>query len=577
MPETSVIANGTPMPPVMPAKLIDRLPIKVLHESPLNPRKHFDAVQLGELAESLKGSIGVIEPLVVRPHSRKQGEYEIIAGAKRRRAAEMAGLADVPVRVVDWSDVQVLEAMVIENDQREAPHPLDQADGYARLLKLGGYTVETLAAKIGREAGFVYRRMKLSELIDAIKKAFWDGEILYVHAVLLSRLPMPADQAEVFKNGCFREEYDGETRTRRRVLVSKAELEMFIRNKFYLDLAKARFPLNAEKLVLKAGSCTSCSKRTGGQRLFDDDLAPEDNRCLDRACYELKQNTYIRIRLLESSVEPERLFPIALGTGYSGNEEKRLPKATLFPERHSSGIKLLSKDQPKCASAEKGLIVALGYAVDKGVVGDTLYFCRQKNCKTHGAAAVRHSGSARSVSTPRPASEIWEEKERALNGEIEKLGRGALVDRVVAASKGSFEIFHARLLAAYIISSGDPESVEAIAGELGLPVSKNYNELSKAVESALFTVKDDKIAPVLLRLLCMADDVSYGGRRHSMDRLIDKYKIDRKKVLAGVGKEKRAAFAAEKKAALAKTTKPAKAKVPKKASPVAKAKGKAKR
>ena len=128
------------------------LPILNLTESPANPRRTFDEMALNELAESIK-SQGVLSPLLVRPVDGTHS-YEIVAGARRYRAAQLAGLDSVPVRIVELTDAQALETSIVENLQRRDVHPLDEATGYVSLLHLD-YTVEQIAAKCGKSPAYV--------------------------------------------------------------------------------------------------------------------------------------------------------------------------------------------------------------------------------------------------------------------------------------------------------------------------------------------------------------------------------------------------------------------------------------
>src|ERR1700746_3516315 len=113
------------------------LPLLTLTESPANPRRAFDESALSELAESIRTQ-GVLSPLLVRP---KGQSYEIVAGARRYRAAQLAGLDSLPVRIVELTDAQALETSIVENLQRRDVHPLDEATGYVSLLHLD-YSVE---------------------------------------------------------------------------------------------------------------------------------------------------------------------------------------------------------------------------------------------------------------------------------------------------------------------------------------------------------------------------------------------------------------------------------------------------
>ena len=140
------------------------IPLSSLHESPTNPRKHFNEASLAELAANVK-EVGVLQPLLVRQFG-ANGDYEIIAGARRFRAARLAGIAEVPVHCKQLTDSQVLEIQLIENLQREDVHPLEEALGYRQLLTMAGYTVQDIAAKVAKDESYVYRRLKLTDLCE---------------------------------------------------------------------------------------------------------------------------------------------------------------------------------------------------------------------------------------------------------------------------------------------------------------------------------------------------------------------------------------------------------------------------
>lgn len=159
------------------------MPLDQLRPSPLNPRKHFDPGSLEELAQSIR-ALGVIEPLVARQVG---DHYEIVAGDRRWRAAQLALLTTLPVMVKPLTDAQALEIMVVENNQREDVSALEEADGFSRLLK-GGYELERLVGRLGRSKKYVYDRLKLLQLIPPAQQLLTDGRITAGHAILLARL-----------------------------------------------------------------------------------------------------------------------------------------------------------------------------------------------------------------------------------------------------------------------------------------------------------------------------------------------------------------------------------------------------
>ena len=130
-----------------------------LAESTTNPRKTFDEASLEELAQSIR-SHGVLSPLVVR---QLNGHLEIVSGARRYRAAQRAGLAEIPVRLLELTDSEAQELQIIENVQRADVHPFGEAQGFQALLERedGAYTIEKIAARTGKAAAHVAQRLKL--------------------------------------------------------------------------------------------------------------------------------------------------------------------------------------------------------------------------------------------------------------------------------------------------------------------------------------------------------------------------------------------------------------------------------
>jgi ParB family chromosome partitioning protein len=140
-------------------------PIEDLHPSRFQPRTHFDDKALDELAASLRGS-GMLEPILVR--RRPQGGHEIVAGERRWRAAQRAGLHEVPVFVRELTESQAFEAALIENLQREDLNPVETARAYQRLLEEHHHSVESVAQLIGKDRSTVANAMRLLKLPEAV-------------------------------------------------------------------------------------------------------------------------------------------------------------------------------------------------------------------------------------------------------------------------------------------------------------------------------------------------------------------------------------------------------------------------
>jgi ParB family chromosome partitioning protein len=153
--------------------------IEEVHPSPTQPRKSFDDARLGELAESIRAQ-GIIQPLVVR--HRAGGGYDLIAGERRWRAAQRAGLHEVPVVVREIAADKTFELALVENLQREDLNPIEEAEGYQRLVTEYGYTQESLAGRVGKERSTVANALRLLKLPDAVRTLVVSGQLGMGHA-----------------------------------------------------------------------------------------------------------------------------------------------------------------------------------------------------------------------------------------------------------------------------------------------------------------------------------------------------------------------------------------------------------
>jgi ParB family chromosome partitioning protein len=163
--------------------------IEELYPSPEQPRRRFDETKLGELADSMK-SHGVIVPLVVRP--RPEGGYFLIAGERRWRAAQRAGLHEVPVVVQDVEQGTALERALVENLQRADLGPLEEAGAYQRLIDEFGLTQEEVAARIGKDRSTVANSIRLLKLPPPVRQLVEDERLSMGHARALLALDEPA-------------------------------------------------------------------------------------------------------------------------------------------------------------------------------------------------------------------------------------------------------------------------------------------------------------------------------------------------------------------------------------------------
>ena len=185
----------TPLAGRRTAEPAQRLPVEHLHPSELQPRRHFPAEETEALADSIREN-GILQPILVREHPKKAGEYEIIAGERRWRAAQLARLHEVPVVLRELSDQKVLEVAIVENVQRQDLTPLEEAEGYHRLIEEFGHSQAAVASAVGKSRSHVANTLRLLNLPDALKDLLEKGELTAGHARALLGAEKPEDLAK---------------------------------------------------------------------------------------------------------------------------------------------------------------------------------------------------------------------------------------------------------------------------------------------------------------------------------------------------------------------------------------------
>ena len=171
-----------------------KVPIEFLKPNPRNPRRTFSDAELGELAASVRQH-GVIQPIVVRPVKGAQDRFEIIAGERRWRASQLAGLHEVPIVPIDVSDADALEIMIIENVQREDLNAMEEAQGYHALADEFKRSQDEIAKTVGKSRSHVANMMRLTKLPADVQDFISSGELSAGHARALIGVPDPLASA----------------------------------------------------------------------------------------------------------------------------------------------------------------------------------------------------------------------------------------------------------------------------------------------------------------------------------------------------------------------------------------------
>ncbi len=160
---------------------VQTAPIEKLFANPNQPRRHFDAESLRELADSIREK-GVLQPLIVRKHPTKSDSYEIVAGERRWRAAQAAQLHELPIILRDFSDDEVLEIAIIENVQRADLNPVEEAIGYRQLMDRFGHTQAKLAEALSKSRSHIANMLRLLQLPQDVQDLLASGKLSAGHA-----------------------------------------------------------------------------------------------------------------------------------------------------------------------------------------------------------------------------------------------------------------------------------------------------------------------------------------------------------------------------------------------------------
>ncbi|HWW61972.1 MAG TPA: ParB/RepB/Spo0J family partition protein [Thermoanaerobaculia bacterium] len=394
------------------------LPLAKLHESPTNPRKYFDAKALKELTASIKEH-GVLEPLIVRANG--ASESEIICGARRFRASRMAGLAEVPVILREFTDDEMRIVQLVENGQREDLSPLEEAETYAALAD-EGLTVSKIAKRLGREARDIARRLPLAKLPKRVKDAVGSGTLPVEYAELVARIPDAKLQEEALSRILAEEVFSGEDKPTFRVVPYSVAKRM-IEEEFMTALSLAVFDPE-DPALSPLGLCSKCPHLAGNNPdLFGD--VKGKAVCTNPKDFRLKTENHLK-RLKESG------YTVLLTT-------KELKRAFPYGESDRLGkeftdLESVCPDDPKHRRYEellgRGEKLKIVVAFKNGRVRK-LY-----PAKDLRAALVASGHSFAKEKRTKPANA---REERASAANLERIGRDA-VSRELAAKLRSLKL-----------------------------------------------------------------------------------------------------------------------------------------
>jgi ParB family chromosome partitioning protein len=193
----SALMGDVPPENIQTKSSSEKIPIHFVYANPSQPRKNFNQELLNELSESIKEQ-GIIQPILVRKKS--EDKYEIVAGERRWRAAQLAKIHEVPVIILNIDDKKSLEFAILENIQRSDLNGIEEALGYDNLVKKFGYSQETLSKILGKSRSHIANTLRLAGLPEEIKKMISDGLLTPGHARCLVNVPDNIKLAKIIVN-----------------------------------------------------------------------------------------------------------------------------------------------------------------------------------------------------------------------------------------------------------------------------------------------------------------------------------------------------------------------------------------
>jgi ParB family chromosome partitioning protein len=509
------------------------LPLDLLVVSPTNPRRTFDEDAMNELAASIREN-GVLQPLLVRP--RAERSFEIVFGERRYRGAAMAEKETVPVCIREMTDAQVLEAQLVENLQRQDVHPLHEAQGFAALLRLEEpkYSIELIAAKCGKSAGYVASRLRLTELAPAAVEAFTKDEIGLGHALLLAKL-QPGQQEEALA-ACWQESYTGGSKAKR-ILLPVRHLREWIEHNILLELSTAPFSKEDATLVPDAGSCVECPKRTGHNTLLFEGIAAQHDSCSDPACYAVKVDAHVK----RTVAAKPKLVQITTAYGKPAEGSPVVPRNQYVEIRQEKPKNKYQQDAPEYKTCK---FVAEAIVADGSEKGELRKVCANPDCPVH------HPKKQQRRANNDAATKAAEEKERREEAIANTTGirvLAAIADAVPVRLMKRDLVFVTDRLAGLV----DERRLEIVARQHGIKREKDSDSIGKLFSAYLRRAEESILGSVLVELAILLTT----ARQQTAQVLNEAaafYKVDTDAIAAKVKQE----FAAKDKTKAAKKAAP---------------------
>lgn len=474
-----------------------------------NTRKEINAAKLKGLIASIKQQ-GVLLPILVRQLSGTNGHarYEIIAGERRFRAAQEAGLNEIPANIRVMDETQTLSANLTENLQREEIHPLDEADGLLRMKEELNLDLRAIAQRIAKDARYVARRLALTNLIEEARVDLRKDRITLAHTLEICRLS-PELQPHALA-ACYEAKYGFNQQTKQREdTPDKTQpvrhvryLQEWIARNVHLNLEQAPFPLDETKLREDGLTCLNCPKRSGYNKTLFADIKHADT-CLDPLCYQQKVRAFLTLKGAE--LEAKHGKPVALISLYYDNESQ-MPGVVGREQ-----FEPIERKADRCQFAEPAL------CADRQHYGQAKWICREVTCKDHlgRVPEARSHGNGKTVNGA-PTEAYFARKQELFDIKVDEVVRKRVMEAALKSFAWPLDRAHLNEAIKEFFCRIPSEHQKTISEVMGMEaeVAERMRLNESALLDQLADWNDDKLAQFLM--LCSF--AHYGANRYKDHR-----------------------------------------------------------
>lgn len=523
--EASPGPSPTALPAAPPESEYLNLALDCIVPGLYQPRKRFSADKMAELVASIAAD-DVHEPILVRPlpgsrlqdsfQDRRPGQklptHELISGERRWRASKSAGKATIPARCKRYTDEQVVRIQMVENVQREDLHPMEEAEGYAHMMEVLHINADQVADEVGTSRATVYARMKLLDLCETARTAFYAEQIDQSRALVIARIPDEALQLKALAEAT-KADWQGSVPNFR-------AFQRWVQQNLMLRLDAARFKITDITLVPDAGSCKDCPKRTGAApTLFDDVDSPDV--CTDPKCFHAKQAAHDETQLNQAKAKGQtiitgtaakRVWEYEHSSSLKGY--KRLDRPDSRVDSKKTLKKMLGKDCPEPTMLQSPFDGSLIPVIDDATVNELL--------KDRGLITPSQARASREISAHEAKAKAEEKYQRTWR----KLAIEKIFEVVACNPSDAFDVPIIRLLAKMMLQGLVGDDRAHTAQLLGVGKVADAEGIKAYIDASTAAVADSA-----LLLLLMQHDMHFNEYAGIKDPLrimavADAYQVD---------------------------------------------------